>query len=213
MPETPVIAGWFGKMPSLGDFASRRLPEPFVHAWDDWVQHGMTSARAALGSVWLEHYLVAPIRRFWIAPGVIGTGAWMGLLMPSVDRVGRHFPLTVAAPAATLADALAQPGWFDAVDRAARHVLDPEFLVDDLEHELAAIASVPVDSDGAPAALADELLRPLRGNPAHHAARPGSVWWCNHADDLPRFLRFPALPPADAFVTLLSVNEPQDRYD
>ena len=29
-----LIPGWYGKIPSLGDFASRRLPQSFVAAWD-----------------------------------------------------------------------------------------------------------------------------------------------------------------------------------
>ena len=30
-------AGWFGKLPSLRDFAQRRLPPEFVQVWDDWL--------------------------------------------------------------------------------------------------------------------------------------------------------------------------------
>ena len=31
------VPGWFGKLPGLGDFASRRLPDTFVAAWDRWL--------------------------------------------------------------------------------------------------------------------------------------------------------------------------------
>src|SRR5262249_35940975 len=45
LPDGPVteelgaaIPGWYGKLPSLGDFASRRLPVEFVKAWDSCLQ-------------------------------------------------------------------------------------------------------------------------------------------------------------------------------
>jgi type VI secretion system protein ImpM len=39
------VPGWFGKLPSLGDFASRRLPDAFVSRWDRWLQGGLARAR------------------------------------------------------------------------------------------------------------------------------------------------------------------------
>ncbi len=39
----------------------------------------------------------APIWRFTLDAGVAGPQAALGVLMPSVDRVGRQFPLTLAA--------------------------------------------------------------------------------------------------------------------
>ena len=47
---------------------------------------------------WLSLYLVAPVRRFWLAPGLLAGCGWLGVLMPSVDSVGRHFPFTMAVP-------------------------------------------------------------------------------------------------------------------
>src|SRR6185295_13380063 len=97
MSEAAVAPpGWYGKLPNLGDFASRRLPPSFVDGWDAFLQRGLVAARDEWGPGWLDRYLVAPILRFWLGPGVLGDGAWAGLVMPSVDRVGRHFPLTVA---------------------------------------------------------------------------------------------------------------------
>ncbi len=39
----------------------------------------------------------APIWRFTLAPGLAGRYPVFGVLMPSVDRVGRQFPLTLVA--------------------------------------------------------------------------------------------------------------------
>ncbi|HEX7639444.1 MAG TPA: type VI secretion system-associated protein TagF, partial [Burkholderiaceae bacterium] len=92
----PAAFGFYGKLPGEGDFVSRRLPWEFTSAWDDWMQQGLVASRHALGGRWLELYLSAPVWRFQIAAGVCGPLAWRGLFFPSVDRVGRYFPLTLA---------------------------------------------------------------------------------------------------------------------
>jgi type VI secretion system protein ImpM len=189
--------GWYGKLPGLGDFASRRLPPGFVQEWDEWLQQVLQAARDEWGAAWLDRYLVAPIARFWLGPGVVAGGAWTGLVMPSVDRVGRHFPLTVALPAGSLAQALAARRWFAALDAAARRALDVAFTVDDLERALAHVnAEGPCDVD--PAGTDDARL-------AASLVPPGSVasaWWCDAA--APGSVRaFDALPPPHAFARWL----------
>jgi type VI secretion system protein ImpM len=195
-----ALPGWFGKIPNLGDFVSRRLPSEFIRPWDDWLQRGMATAREALGEAWPEAYLVAPIRRFWLAPGVLGAASWAGLLMPSIDRVGRHFPLTIAGTSEGLAPVLAACEWFRSLDGVARQALDEDCGVDELERALARIPAAP---DGEPAhELAGGLLRPF-GEAANC-----SVWWCDDASAEASFLCTVALPPADSFATLLA---PQRR--
>lgn len=88
-------AGWFGKLPMLGDFASRRLPEAFIRPWDDWLQASLAAAKDATGERWLDLYLTFPVWRFVIPAGLAGDAGWVGVLLPSVDRVGRCFPLTI----------------------------------------------------------------------------------------------------------------------
>lgn len=188
--------GWFGKLPSLGDFASRRLPPAFVQPWDRWLQRGLAAARAELGEArWLDAYLVAPVLRFWLAPGVLGEHGWAGLMMPSIDRVGRHFPLTIARPVDALAQALAARDWVDALDRAARRVLDTAFTVDDFEEALTALARE--DRPPAAAALAPLAARLL------DAGAPMSLWWCGTAGHDTSFRRFAGLPPKGSFAALL----------
>jgi type VI secretion system protein ImpM len=206
--------GWFGKLPNLGDFASRRLPETFVHPWDDWLRLCLALARDDLGDAWLDRYLVAPVRRFWLSPGLLG-GAWAGLLMPSVDRVGRHFPLTVAAQAApgfeaSLAAALSAPEWFARLDGVARRVLDADFTIADFE---AALAPLGASWDtGASTTLAGELLR-ARGEEDAQSEPPFSVWWCEGAELAAQFRSYRGLPPAASFIGLLGSDEPEDDND
>ena len=58
--------GFYGKLPSEGDFVTRRLPWEFTSVWDDWLQQGMHASRVALGAGWLDLYLSAPIWRLAI---------------------------------------------------------------------------------------------------------------------------------------------------
>ena len=197
------MIGWYGKLPSLGDFASRRLPDAFVHAWDEWLQHGMACAQEQLGQeAWLARYLVAPIRRFWLAPQLLGEAACAGLLMPSVDRVGRHFPLTLVVPGAGLAQAIAAREWFAQLDATARQVLDTGYTVEAFEAALATVGALPAEADDTSAHLAATLLQ--SGGEAGTCA---SVWWCGDADEAAQFRCFPALPSAAASVSLLTATE------
>jgi type VI secretion system protein ImpM len=93
-----VDVGFYGKLPSHGDFLRRRVPDGFVNIWDPWLQECLLESRTALGERWLDVYLTSPLWRFACAPGVLGEHATLGLMAPSVDRVGRYFHLTLVAP-------------------------------------------------------------------------------------------------------------------
>lgn len=89
--------GLYGKLPSHGDFLRRRTSDAFVDRWDAWLQGCMAASRSALGERWLDVYLTSPAWRFACAPGTCGAAAVIGVMVPSVDRVGRYFPLTLVA--------------------------------------------------------------------------------------------------------------------
>ena len=196
----PAAPGWFGKMPALGDFASRRLPPAFVDGWHDWLQRELARSRATLGEQWLDAFLVAPLRRYWIAPGVLGAGGWAGVWMPSVDAVGRHFPFTLAAAcSAPGARPLARDAaaWFDALDAAARQVLDPDCRIDAFEQSLSALAPPGF------AVAASALAAPGFAAAASAVAAPCSQWWCEGAASPAQLVQLPGLPAGDAFDALL----------
>src|ERR1700733_10821549 len=87
--------GLYGKLPTHGDFLRRRVTDDFVAAWDEWLQHCIPDGRVALGEAWLETYLTRPVWRFPLSTNVSETAPVAGVLAPSVDRVGRYFPLTL----------------------------------------------------------------------------------------------------------------------
>ena len=89
--------GWFGKLPTSGDFVTRRVHPSFIEPWDAWLNAMLAGSRERLGNAWRDAFLSAPAWRFVLAPGVIGADGWAGVIMPSVDSVGRYFPLTVVS--------------------------------------------------------------------------------------------------------------------
>jgi type VI secretion system protein ImpM len=120
------------------------LPRAFVRRWDAWLQSVIGSGSERLGPRWRECYSGAPVWRFLLAPGLAATGAVAGVLMPSADRVGRLFPLTIASvfgPARvdlvkTLIEAEA---WFAALEAAAVAALDPALDLDLYDERLKAM--------------------------------------------------------------------------
>lgn len=131
--------GLFGKLPSHGDFLRRRASDEFVDAWDAWLQECIAASRNLLGERWLDVYLISPAWRFACEPGVCGQQGYAGIMVPSVDRVGRYFPLTLMWPipesVAPLAVARRAEHWFDAAERLIVETLAAE-QVDFQEFEM-----------------------------------------------------------------------------
>jgi len=157
----------FGKLPSKRDFVAINAPRRFLTAWENWLQAGVAASREQLGQGWQEAYLSAPIWRFWLGRD-IGGAETAGALMPSVDGIGRYFPLTVfaAAPDGMTIDPPtinAMDEWFGSIEASMLAVLE---------------ATAPA----APAELADRLPAPvLRARaetpaPPMHPAKGMAVW-------------------------------------
>lgn len=178
--NAPAPPGWHGKLPSLGDFASRRLPGAFVEPWDGWLAAGLLALREAEPEDWLVAYLGSPSWRFLLMPGALpgaagasgeaGEQGWAGVLMPSVDRVGRYFPLTVALPLgdgpASTVQMLSLWHWLARLDDLARDALFDDWSLERLEEELARMSLPDLGAGAAVAGLA--------ANPAS-APQPGEL--------------------------------------
>ena len=136
----PVAPGLYGKLPILGDFVSRRLPASFVQTWDAWLQAALCASREQLGPEWLEVYLTSPIWRFVLSPGNCGDKASAGILMPSVDKVGRYFPLTLAAILNELEELpnlfVTAAAWFDTLEHLALSALEDDVKFDEFDRKL-----------------------------------------------------------------------------
>ncbi|MBL6458660.1 type VI secretion system-associated protein TagF [Belnapia sp. T6] len=123
--------GAFGKLPGHADFILRGLPASFADPWHAWLARGLAAARRLMGARFESAYMVAPVWRFALAPGACGPEAALGILLPSVDAVGRLFPLTLATISPSLPVPLALAAahlWFQALEEVGREALaqDPE---------------------------------------------------------------------------------------
>lgn len=133
--------GLHGKLPLQADFVTRNLPMAFTTAWDEWMQRCLLASQEALGNRWLEIYLTSPVWRFVLSPNVVDQRVWAGVMVPSVDKVGRYYPLVVAQalsagtlPTAPLIEA---SDWFDQLEMLAIGLLQDNVPVQELEHLLA----------------------------------------------------------------------------
>ncbi|WP_420890878.1 type VI secretion system-associated protein TagF [Marinobacter suaedae] len=97
------IAGFYGKLPSHGDFVKYRLPLKFVNQWDQWLLSSMSTPR--FRERWNPASPTARPCFFYLSKGVIDTRRWQGALLPSHDLHKRIFPITIAFQVPSLATA------------------------------------------------------------------------------------------------------------
>ncbi|MCW1917926.1 type VI secretion system-associated protein TagF [Rhodobacter sp. KR11] len=207
MPAVVLMAwGAFGKMPALGDFFRMGVAADFVSAWDGWLQSMILGGKSALGPAWTEAYFSAPIWRFALAPGVAGAGAVAGVLMPSVDRVGRQFPLTLVAPVSgdpvlggPMAILAGPHALWAAVEDLALDCLEDGMTRDTLEARLAALPDLVAPPGLVTPQGAVTLAQGagIEGALAALAARPVAVGFACEVEGVGRLLLSPTLPGPD----------------
>ncbi len=189
-----IWSGYFGKIPARGDFVGSGLPAPVVRAWDTVASAGLAAARASLAERWPGVWLEAPVWRFALAADQCGPAPMLGLWMPSVDRVGRYFPLVIAAccPGAAAECMIRHgSGWLDAAEDAGRGA-----IADDLTPEqLTALIPPPPDlattvDDGLPFDLP--------------SGAGGGYWWTRGGPFVgARGLFLDDMPDPDMFTAML----------
>ena len=141
--------GAYGKMPALGDFFRLGAEREFVTPWDIWLQTTLLAARKSLGTRFEDCYMSAPIWRFALPPSIAGTQGVVGVLMPSVDRVGRQFPLTLVAQTgyeeqAALRNLIWQAPVLEGLEALALDALDDTMTREGLGERLAVLALRPM---------------------------------------------------------------------
>lgn len=157
-----MSCGLFGKLPSKRDFISYNVPRPFLTFWENWLQSAVAASRSQLGAAWQDVFLTAPIWRFWIGDSLCGA-AVAGAIMPSVDKIGRYFPLSLIACAPDGMRIEPPPvdpmdSWYKAAEEALLRALDESF-------------------EGEPAALVEKLDFPrLEPSPVEADTSQVPVW-------------------------------------
>ena len=224
--ENASAPGFYGKLPGRGDFVSRRLPRSFLDPWDRWLQESLSVSRKQLGKAWLDSYLISPIWRFVMGAGTCGSAAMAGVMMPSVDRVGRYFPLMIALELTNSVDNLrllveADP-WFEAAEQLALRGLQDDLDLDDFDQRVSALGAPPLplpestlgDSAGGlntawycPLNDLDDIqdsLALLTGHLVRRVFPLASVWWSRGSEEIePCLLVCEGLPPSEGFAAML----------
>lgn len=196
--------GYYGKIPSRGDFLRNNLPHTFIEPWDAWLQSAMVAGRTLYGESWQQVYFSAPIWRFTLPAGTCGQNTMLGILMPSVDQVGRQFPLTLAV---VLGD---QDAWsafsvsdrtFEALEEAALAMLEDGTSPRDLDQALTQIDIGDVMPRSIPRSCGKAVAVAGNGRPGRafagaylDARHPSTTLWASVIDGTWRCLACPSLP-------------------
>lgn len=225
--------GFFGKLPCNGDFIQYNVSQEWLERWDQWLQSCIFESRQALQNEWLNAYLSGPIWRFVLGEGACGSGSYAGIIVPSVDRVGRYFPITLVRQLDSgwnpLDVAVCWAPWFEALEQCACDALDSQDLrLDEFTARVGRIpdpltVAVPTHIDnelfrnaGFPAAgtqwqmglpSADHLqleISVLAYREIHRHLRPVTLWWTAGAERVqPSWLLSRGLPAPASFSSLL----------
>ncbi|MCV0395826.1 MAG: type VI secretion system-associated protein TagF [Rhizobiaceae bacterium] len=216
--------GWglFGKLPQKRDFLALGLPRAVLEPFENWLQSAVAASRNQLGGGWQDRYLVAPIWRFWIGKDVFGTQC-AGALMPSVDGVGRFFPLSIlwaADEGASIPCPLFEPrgDWYAAIEQRLLTVLDQEAAIvpERLIEGLPAPEAAGAGPDPAARPLrrgfgwqeegpVDELMPRLIAADLFAITPMRSYWWTQGGEGgKPMVYSHNALPDAVFFTTMIN---------
>lgn len=222
--NTTCPVGLFGKIPAQGDFIERNLQRSFSLPWDDWLQRCLACSREQLDEHWLETYLSSPIWRFCLSAGAIDSMAWAGILMPSVDSVGRYYPLSVVRPIAgnsNLFEFLRKNSpWYESLEAVAIASLQGDMNADTLIQQLLQLhgpeecmpqTALPVVrvANGLVIQVDDAHASSSYSQLLHHTLTPQcssqSLWWSGHSQIMkPTFFQVQGLPNPEQFSSLLS---------
>lgn len=208
MEEQSVI-GYFGKIPSKGDFITCSLSMDFTEPWDVWLRGVLAHTKSVLSDSWMELYLTSPVYHFSLSSGVCGNSTWLGVFMPSVDSVGRYFPMTICQSFPSHSNPLdlltKEKKWLQDAENLLLTCLEDDFSLDNFESDLMKTKAVdnsdttitlkkakmyrfddsvwgfPVHENEASSVVYPELLNSMLGT----FFSTYSIWRTNGSDNVP----------------------------
>jgi type VI secretion system protein ImpM len=219
--------GLFGKLSAKRDFIALATPRNFLEAWEPWVQASLSASRHQLGDRWQQVFLTTPVWRFWLGAAICGSTV-AGAIMPSLDGVGRYYPLTLHAVGDAGApivppDIDAQDEWFNMSENFLLSTLDRDIAFEEVS---SALDRLPVprtqnsgEGDDRIVSLGEGMAGMISAADGFsvslsnlRAARPevcaaASFWWTSGGGDFPPLvLSCRGLPDPYRYSTLLSGN-------
>lgn len=201
MSQTPAI-GWYGKLPSAGDFLKRRFPETLWQQWTQWFQVGLMNwqhdeEQRPQGE---RQFGSAPVWNFVVPPMLGSQLVQMGCLLPARDNVGRQYPvcalITFSSQNWSQARLAMAGEWYQQLGRSLLHAVRNRYSAEQLDQMLLSMPPLPP----APEQDAKSDILDVIG----HADRPGnlswrqvsdcfdpqqytSFWWTNQTDGYPLY--------------------------
>ncbi|KAA1177363.1 type VI secretion system-associated protein TagF [Rhizobium tropici] len=198
--QTDAI-GFFGKLPTHGDFVSSALGLRLQSELDRWIHGGLIALEAALGTEWRRLFHATTAWRFVVGSGIWGPTAMAGVILPSRDRVGRSFPLIIVAQlqrfSGQLRDLCEDDSWFTAVEALAETSDKADF---DMQRFIESIKRLRPP-------FADKRSAVAQSAAAGEAGEPASLWWrINPGTRHGKGFRTTTAPTAQDFVKLVTTD-------
>lgn len=217
--------GLFGKIPQQSDFVTHHLPESFIEHWHHWLQSCISISQEQLHDEWLEKYMVSPVWHFALMPNIAHEKSVVGIMIPSVDQVGRYFPSIVAHTGDhDIWSAYLNGGtWYQAAEKIALMSLADDATYSQLIGELESLAPpefealpnyvtqasmnafksnqiVQQDAEQSPEALALSLIPKA----IQHRYGKHSLWWTKGSERVdPCFAISTDLPDPGQYASML----------
>ncbi|WP_293266704.1 type VI secretion system-associated protein TagF [Neptunomonas sp.] len=89
-----LVISVYGKLPSHADFVSHCVDPELTSELYDWTQQVVFHSKENMGETsWLTAYLISPVWRFYLPETEQRKKSIIGVMIPSVDAVGRYFPM------------------------------------------------------------------------------------------------------------------------
>lgn len=214
-------SGYYGKLPIRGDFIQRNLPAQFITIWDEWLQSVLHASQKTLGDKWLDTYLVFPVWRFFLSQD--SGEKYTGIILPSVDKVGRYFPFTIVTSLAreTAVDPFISQheDWYAQAEHIAIQALEENIEFDQLNQ---AIDNLSIFDCSEPhltpdikrnayhislneQTSLDEALARIQSRMHPSSAHQVSYWWNeNKMDNQGDLLCYPGMPDDTVFVAMMN---------
>lgn len=192
--------GWYGKLPTTGDFLQRRLPASVVNHWAHWCHNGLVELQRNLAEYDAHAFSAAPVWNF-IIPATLGSRyIQMGCMLPARDSVGRHYP--ICAMRLFTPDEwhphqlnIAEP-WYQQLGHTLLNGVRNGLSIEQFDRSLVSLAPLP-----APPPEADSDILSIIGfqHPdlpvlswqqaidCFDPQRYASFWWSNQADGHPLY--------------------------
>jgi len=199
--------GFYGKLPFYADFLHLSNHEKLVGEWENWAQQTLHKSQQIQGKeFWLEQYVKSPVWQFMLTPGVVNDSAYIGIMIPSVDSVGRYYPFMfyVQVVSNDLSSLLAADltSWLAEIQDYILQILELDtYSFEELKSNIIEISNKYIDSSNSSSIeeIQEDYSTVVFNHSEYHhqqtltqlqfitmlSCHNQSIWWCDGSDVMP----------------------------